>query len=65
MVNTRIQVMGRHYPERCHKIFLVNAPWSFSVVWSLIKPFLDPVTANKVGSTTALQRLSNGSLTAL
>jgi CRAL/TRIO domain len=30
------------------KFYLINAPWGFSTVWSVIKPWLDPVTVEKI-----------------
>ena len=37
-----------YYPERMGKFFLINAPWGFSSVFSMIKGFLDPVTVQKI-----------------
>lgn len=37
-----------HYPERLGKLYLINAPWGFSGVWSVVKSFLDPVTVQKI-----------------
>ena len=37
-----------HYPERLGKLYLINAPWGFSGVWSVVKGFLDPVTVQKI-----------------
>jgi hypothetical protein len=31
-----------HYPERLGKLYLINAPWGFSGVWSVVRGFLDP-----------------------
>lgn len=36
------------YPECMGRFFIVNAPWGFSTVWSLIKPWLDEVTVAKI-----------------
>jgi hypothetical protein len=30
------------------KFYLINAPWGFSTVWSVIKRWLDPVTVEKI-----------------
>ena len=30
------------------KHFIINAPWIFTGVWAMIKPWLDPVTAGKI-----------------
>jgi hypothetical protein len=35
------------YPERLGKLFLINAPFIFSPIFSIIKPFVDPVTIQK------------------
>lgn len=37
-----------YYPERLGKMYLINAPWGFSSVFSIIKGFLDPVTVGKI-----------------
>ncbi|KAJ8128357.1 hypothetical protein O1611_g5276 [Lasiodiplodia mahajangana] len=36
------------YPEVVNKIYLLNAPPSFSRIWAFIKPWVDPKTASKV-----------------
>jgi len=36
------------YPERMGKFYLINAPWGFSTIWSVIKGWLDPVTQEKI-----------------
>lgn len=36
------------YPERLHVCFMINAPMSFTATWAIIKPWLDPVTAEKM-----------------
>eukprot|EP01054_Gregarina_sp_Poly1_P004348 Gregarina_sp_Poly_1__4347@NODE_2356_length_2245_cov_127_891185_g1106_i1_p5_GENE_NODE_2356_length_2245_cov_127_891185_g1106_i1NODE_2356_length_2245_cov_127_891185_g1106_i1_p5_ORF_typecomplete_len123_score12_21CRAL_TRIO/PF00650_20/1_1e23CRAL_TRIO_2/PF13716_6/0_0079GUN4_N/PF16416_5/0_34_NODE_2356_length_2245_cov_127_891185_g1106_i16731041 len=41
-------LVGAHYPERSYKIFIINAPWYFSAGWSILSPFLDPRTRQKV-----------------
>ena len=41
-------ISQNYYPERLGKMYVINAPWGFSGVWSVIKRFLDPVTVNKV-----------------
>ncbi|KAG5361251.1 SEC14 cytosolic factor [Yarrowia sp. C11] len=37
-----------YYPERMGKFYLINAPFGFSTVFSVIKRFLDPVTVSKI-----------------
>lgn len=29
------KMVGAHYPERSEKIFILNAPWWFNVVWKV------------------------------
>jgi len=47
------------YPERMGKFYIINAPYLFSTVWALIKPWLDEVTVAKI------QILGSGYKTAL
>ena len=30
------------------KFYIINAPWAFSAVWTVIKPWLDEVTVKKI-----------------
>jgi CRAL/TRIO domain len=41
-------ISQNHYPERLGKLYLINAPWGFSSVFSVVKGFLDPVTVDKI-----------------
>lgn len=36
-----------YYPERMGKIFIVNTPWVFPMLWKIAKIFLDPKTRAK------------------
>ncbi len=36
------------YPEIMGKFYIINAPWAFTAVWSMIKGWLDEVTVNKI-----------------
>ncbi|KIK59931.1 hypothetical protein GYMLUDRAFT_244702 [Collybiopsis luxurians FD-317 M1] len=36
------------YPECMGKFYIINAPWLFSGVWTVIKPWLDEVTVAKI-----------------
>lgn len=35
------------YPERLETLFMINAPFTFSVLWAMIRPWIDPVTVSK------------------
>ena len=41
-------ISQNYYPERLGKLFVINAPWGFSSVFSVVKRFLDPVTVQKI-----------------
>jgi len=41
-------ISQNYYPERLGKLYVINAPWGFSSVFSVIKRFLDPVTVAKI-----------------
>jgi hypothetical protein len=36
------------YPECMGKFYIINAPWAFSAVWAIIRPWLDEVTVSKI-----------------
>jgi hypothetical protein len=42
------QVGTHFYPETMWKIYLVNTPMLFRAVWTVVKPWLHPITAAKV-----------------
>ncbi|KAL8932136.1 MAG: hypothetical protein Q9216_006951 [Gyalolechia sp. 2 TL-2023] len=41
-------ISQNYYPERLGKLYMINAPWGFSGVFSVVKGFLDPVTVGKI-----------------
>jgi len=41
-------VSQNYYPERLGRLYIINAPWGFSGVFSVVKKFLDPVTVAKI-----------------
>jgi len=43
-----VKILQNHYPERCFKIFLIEAPAVFNVFFQMVSPFIDPVTRKKV-----------------
>lgn len=36
------------YPETMGKFYVINAPWAFTAIWSVIKRWLDEVTVAKI-----------------
>jgi len=47
LIKELIQLLSQHYCERLHRVYLVDAPLKYRSVWSVIRPFLDPVTKKK------------------
>jgi hypothetical protein len=39
---------SKYYPELLANHFIINAPFIFTGVWAMIKPWLDPITAAKI-----------------
>jgi len=37
-----------YYPETLYKLFIINAPFSFRTLWSVIKPWLHPLTQSRI-----------------
>lgn len=35
------------YPEMLHRLYMINAPYFFSAIWSIIRPWIDHKTAAK------------------
>jgi CRAL/TRIO domain len=48
MVLRVLKLAGDNYPETMGQLFIVNAPASFGMVWSILKPFIDPVSRKKI-----------------
>lgn len=43
-----IQTLGNHYPEWMNKVYIIDAPLIFWVLYTAVYPFVDPVTRAKV-----------------
>lgn len=43
-----IKLDSTYYPERLGYMFIINAPWIFKPLWAMVKPWLDPNTAQKI-----------------
>ncbi|GAA5829028.1 hypothetical protein JCM11251_004102 [Rhodosporidiobolus azoricus] len=41
-------ISQNNYPESMGKFYVINAPWGFSTVWSLVKGWLDEATVAKI-----------------
>lgn len=43
-----LDILQKHYPERMHRAYICNPPFVFRTFWTLIQPFIDPVTKEKI-----------------
>ncbi|GAA5871907.1 hypothetical protein JCM8547_003301 [Rhodosporidiobolus lusitaniae] len=41
-------ISQNNYPETMGRFYVINAPWGFSTVWSLVKGWLDEATVAKI-----------------
>ena len=45
---TTLSILQDQYPERLHKAYLIRPPFYFNVFWSMISPFIDVKTREKI-----------------
>lgn len=43
-----LDILQKHYPERMYRAYLCNPPYIFKAFYTLIKPFVDPTTKEKI-----------------
>lgn len=43
-----LQVMQSHYVDRCNRMFIVNAPFFFNMMWRVVSPLLNENTRKKI-----------------
>lgn len=58
LLKKTIGIANVHYPERSHVIFMVNAPFFFSMLWKVVKPMVHPNTQKKVRILSRAETLS-------
>eukprot|EP00640_Fibrocapsa_japonica_P004030 CAMPEP_0113936166 /NCGR_PEP_ID=MMETSP1339-20121228/3134_1 /TAXON_ID=94617 /ORGANISM="Fibrocapsa japonica" /LENGTH=220 /DNA_ID=CAMNT_0000938535 /DNA_START=94 /DNA_END=756 /DNA_ORIENTATION=- /assembly_acc=CAM_ASM_000762 len=47
-IRTASGLISAHYVERSYKIFVLNAPWWFNMVWAIVSPIMHAKTRAKV-----------------
>jgi len=50
-----IGLVQEHYPEMIGNIVYVNVPWVFTSLWTLVKPWINPATLEKITITRDAQ----------
>lgn len=45
--------MQNNYRARLYKGYIVNAPWTFTAVWTAVKTFIEESTATKISVTSS------------
>jgi hypothetical protein len=57
-----LSVDSNYYPERLHRLYLINCPWYFPAIFAMFKPFIDQRTRDKfhVLGSSYLNDLSEG-----
>lgn len=48
VVKQQIHILQSHYPDTLESCYIIDSPFIFAACWRIIRPWLDPVTANKV-----------------
>lgn len=43
-----LDILQKYYPERMHRAYILNPPAVFRTFWTIIRPFIDPVTKEKI-----------------
>ena len=43
-----IDVDQWYYPEILQKMYIINAPWVFQGLWAVVRPWLHPITQQKI-----------------
>jgi len=43
-----LDIVQKQYPERMHRVFVINSNWVAMALWSTLSPLLDPVQREKI-----------------
>lgn len=47
-VKQMINIDQHFYPESLYKMVIANAPWVFRAAWTMVKPFIHPLTKERI-----------------
>jgi hypothetical protein len=47
-IRSQINIDQYYYPESLQTLYIINAPFVFRMLWSVIKPWLHPLTAARI-----------------
>lgn len=53
MARDLLVAFSKHYPERCHKVYCIDAPTALWTTWYLAKPFINAKTQEKITFCTS------------
>lgn len=53
-----LDILQKHYPERMYCAYVCNPPYIFKAFWTVIKPFVDPITKSKICFCTGKEGLA-------
>jgi len=62
-IKKSVQVIQAHYVDRCLKMYIINAPFYFNMLWQVVSPLLNETTRNKVTIVSTSQREITSNLT--
>jgi CRAL/TRIO domain len=43
-----LDILQKHYPERMYRAYVLNPPLVFRTFWTIVRPFVDPTTKQKI-----------------
>lgn len=52
-----LDILQKYYPERLHRAYVIHPPFIFRTFWTMIRPFIDPLTKQKIVFCTGKQGL--------
>lgn len=47
-MNAMVHIDQNYYPETLYRMFIVNSPWVFKMLWAIVRPWVHPVTQTRI-----------------